>query len=70
MGAETTERRTLTITEAGRQLGVSRNVAYDLAARGELPTLRLGRRRLVVPIAAFERWLLEANRPVGATSGR
>lgn len=38
---------TLTIEEAGDMLGISRRSAYRAAARGELPTLRLGRRLLV-----------------------
>ncbi len=43
-----TNRTTLTVEEAGQLLGVSRSSAYRAAARGELPTLRLGR-RLIVP---------------------
>ncbi len=41
---------TVTIEEAGRILGLSRSAAYRAAARGEIPTLRFGR-RLVVPTA-------------------
>jgi excisionase family DNA binding protein len=40
----------LTVTEAASLLGVSRALAYELVARGEIPSLRLGR-RLVVPRA-------------------
>lgn len=39
---------TMTVEEAGELLGLSRSSAYRAAARGELPTLRFGR-RLVVP---------------------
>ncbi|MFN2556548.1 MAG: helix-turn-helix domain-containing protein [Nitriliruptorales bacterium] len=39
---------TITVEEAGDLLGLSRSSAYRAAARGELPTLRFGR-RLVVP---------------------
>lgn len=49
-----TARRTITVEEAGRQLGLSRNSAYQAAGRGEIPTIRMGR-RLLVPLAAFER---------------
>jgi excisionase family DNA binding protein len=42
-----TEPLTLTIDEAAKLLGVSRGLAYEAARRGELPTLRLGRRLLV-----------------------
>jgi excisionase family DNA binding protein len=51
-----TQTETITVQEAGRRLGISRNTAYECAARGEIPTLRLGK-RLVVPIKAFNRIL-------------
>jgi excisionase family DNA binding protein len=41
---------TVTIEQAGRMLGISRRSAYRAAARGDLPTLRVGR-RLIVPTA-------------------
>lgn len=41
------QRATLTIAEAGELLGVSRAHAFNLARSGELPTLKLGRRRVV-----------------------
>jgi excisionase family DNA binding protein len=41
-----------TVTEAAELLGISRAFAYELAARGELPVLRLGR-RLVIPKKAL-----------------
>ena len=34
---------TLSVEEAGRLCGISRNAAYRAAHRGELPSLRLGR---------------------------
>ena len=50
------ERLTYTIEEAARLLGVSRGTANESARRGELPTLRLGR-RLLVPRARLEELL-------------
>lgn len=49
----------LTVPEAARRLGISRTLAYELIARGQLPALRLGR-RLVVPRRRLER-LVEAG---------
>jgi hypothetical protein len=40
-------RGALSIPEAGDVLGVGRSLAFDLARRGDLPTIRLGRRRVV-----------------------
>ena len=39
---------TYSVPEAARLLGINRNTAYELAARGDLPTIRLGKRVLVV----------------------
>ena len=47
------ERLALSVEEAGALLGISRDLAYDLVGRGELPSVRLGR-RLVVPRRALE----------------
>ena len=46
------ERLVYTVAEAGELLGISRAFAYGLVARGEIPAIRLGRRR-VVPKAAL-----------------
>jgi excisionase family DNA binding protein len=47
------DRLTLTVDEAAQVLGISRALAYELVARGELPSLRLGR-RIVVPRRALD----------------
>jgi excisionase family DNA binding protein len=52
---------TVTTAEAARLLGISRNLAYEAARRGEIPTIRIGR-RILVPIAALERLLSERER--------
>jgi excisionase family DNA binding protein len=41
---------TISVEEAGKWLGIGRNTAYSCVRRGEIPSLRLGR-RLVVPTA-------------------
>lgn len=46
----------MSVPEAGQKLGISRNAAYQAAARGDIPTLKIGG-RICVPIAAFERLL-------------
>ena len=52
-----TEPLTLTVPEAGRRyFGLCRNASYDAAARGEIPTIKVGR-LLRVPVRAMERML-------------
>jgi excisionase family DNA binding protein len=42
------EKQTMTIEEAARVLGVGRNKAYEAAHRGEIPTIKIGKRILVL----------------------
>ena len=52
--------RTMSVPEAGKQLGLGKNGAYAAAARGEIPVLRFGS-RLRVPVVAFDRMLAQAG---------
>ena len=52
----TPERRTCSIEEAGRALGLGKNGAYAAADRGEIRTIKFGERR-VVPLAWLEQVL-------------
>lgn len=47
---------TVSVEQAGEWLGLSRSCAYEAAARGQIPTLRFGR-RLRVPVAQLRRML-------------
>jgi hypothetical protein len=52
---------TMGVPEAGwRYLGLSRNASYEAAARGDLPTVRVGR-LLRVPVRLMERMLDRAG---------
>jgi excisionase family DNA binding protein len=54
------ERKTLTVEEAARVLGIGRQVAYELARIGKLPgVLRLGHRYVISRIA-LDRYLESA----------
>jgi excisionase family DNA binding protein len=45
------ERMTLTVEETAEVLGIGRTLAYDAVRRGEIPTVRIGRRLLVPRVA-------------------
>jgi excisionase family DNA binding protein len=57
---------TMTVEAAARELGISRNTAYECARTGQIPTVRLGR-RLLVPRAALESLLRGEGRSPNAT---
>jgi hypothetical protein len=51
------EVKTLSVPAAGKKyFGLSRASSYAAAARGQLPTIRIGR-KLCVPVIALERML-------------
>ena len=58
---ELDSRTTLTIEEMSLTLGIGRNTAYQAVRTGEIPSIRIGR-RILVPVAAFEKMLSEAGR--------
>lgn len=48
----------LTVPEAAKLLRISRNLAYELVARRELPSVRLGR-VIRIPRSALDAWMEE-----------
>lgn len=50
------KRLVFTVEEAAQLLGISRSFAYEAVQRGEIPSMRIGR-RILVPKAALERYL-------------
>ncbi|MFC2063074.1 helix-turn-helix domain-containing protein [Chloroflexota bacterium] len=54
------ERLCVTVPEAAKMLGVSRNFAYELVRQGKLPALELGKRKLI-PRVALEKMLEKAG---------
>lgn len=62
------EKITVTVEEAARLLGISRSLAYEMARKGQLPTLKFGR-RLVVPRRALE-GLIEESQKAASQAGK
>ncbi len=53
---------TISVPDAGRRyFDLSRDGSYDAAKRGDIPTIRVGR-KLRVPVAAMERKLADAGK--------
>ncbi len=44
------------IKDTAKMLGIGRNQAYEAARRGDIPTIRIGK-RILVPKVALERML-------------
>ena len=58
------EPKTISVPEAGqRYFGLCRNAAYEAAARGDIPVIKIGR-LLRVPVRALEKMLDRAGEPV------
>lgn len=65
MAIATKPSRVISVEEAGKMLGLSRGSAYQAAAAGEIPTIRIGR-RLLVPRARLEALLGESHEQASA----
>lgn len=52
------DRLTCTVEEAARLLGISRTLAYRLVQSGQLPSFKVGKRRLV-PVAGVEAFIAD-----------
>ena len=50
------------IQTAARMLGISRNTAYLMARLKQLPTIKCGQRRLVVPKASLLKMMGESEK--------
>ena len=55
------EQMTMSVLEACKRLGISKNLGYEAIRRGEIPAIRVGK-RLLVPRAALERLLSGVER--------
>lgn len=51
------EKLTISVDELAAQLGISRPLAYELTRREGFPSVRLGERRIVIPVDGLKRWL-------------
>ena len=56
--------QTLTVEAAGEIMGIGRNQAYEAAHRGDLPSIKIGK-RILVPKALLDK-LLEGTLPASA----
>ncbi len=60
---------TVSVPTAGQWYGLGRSASFEAARRGDIPTIRIGR-KLVVPVAAVRRQLgLDMDEPPAATPG-
>ena len=56
MCALVNEMKAVSVTEASRLLGISRNLAYEAIRRGEIPSVKIGG-RILVPTEALDKML-------------
>jgi excisionase family DNA binding protein len=51
-----TKRLAYSVPEMAVALGISRTVAYDLITTGTSPSVRLGKRKILVPAERLRQW--------------
>ena len=55
-----TDRLAISVEEAAKRLGLSRGLTYEAVRRGEIPSIRIGR-RILVPRVALEQLLYQGR---------
>jgi len=61
MGKTMTDRLVYSIPEAAIALHCSKSLLYDLVKADKLPHVHLSEKRVVIPVAALERYLHEQS---------
>jgi excisionase family DNA binding protein len=61
MEKTTADRLVYSIPEAAHALHCSRSLVYDLVKADKLPHVHLSEKRVVIPVAALERYLQEQS---------
>lgn len=59
MEGDAKEDRLLLVSEVAERLRLSTDATYELVRRGEIPSLRLGRRAVRVPERRLREWIEE-----------
>lgn len=54
------ERKTYTVPEASRIIGVCSKIAYQMVTAGKLPCIRISDKKVVIPKDALEKWLADS----------
>ena len=69
-GGAKMEKKTMNVQELAQQLGISKPTAYELCKREDFPHINIGK-RVVIPVAAFEQWLIDtASNKTAINAGR
>ena len=51
------EKLAFSVTEMAEALSIGRNVAYELVNRSDFPKVKIGDRRIVIPVDRLKQWL-------------
>ena len=50
------DKLTISVAELAKQLGISKPTAYDLVSKEGFPSIRISKRRILIPIQALNEW--------------
>ena len=54
---EQNEKLALSIKECAGRLGISKSLCYEMVRTKQIPVIKCGEKRLLVPVKALETWL-------------
>ena len=50
-------KKNITISEASEIYGISKSTLYKLSMNREIPILKIGAKKVLIPVKEFEKWL-------------
>jgi excisionase family DNA binding protein len=56
------ERTTLNLKETARYIGSNEHAIRTMVNNGTIPFIRVGKRRIIFPKAALDKWLMEKSK--------
>ena len=48
-----------TIAEVSQRLGIAVQTVRKLVKAGDIPSIHISERRIIIPVSAFEQWLID-----------
>jgi excisionase family DNA binding protein len=62
-------RLTYTVEEAAQALGIGKTLAYELVNTGEIPSILIGQKRRLVPVALLNEMIADLSRNARGRTG-
>lgn len=64
------ERKTISVFELSKTLGISKSLAYSLIRRNEIEHIKVGEKRIIIPLTSVQKFLENVERKGDSNANR